>query len=80
MIWSLLHCMSPLLAHSGHRDRRNECPLLGVKRTSRRIITQSGSRSAATVVIYKALPGCAKVSCSGVERLIQRKAISHDYA
>ena len=31
----LLQCMSPLLAHSGHHDRSERCPLLGVKRTSR---------------------------------------------
>ena len=30
----LLHCMSPLLAQSGHPDALNQCPLLGVKRTS----------------------------------------------
>jgi hypothetical protein len=32
----LLHCMSPLLAQSGHAGRGNECLLLGVKRTSLR--------------------------------------------
>ena len=30
---SLLHCMSLLLAQSGHPDRLTRCPLLGVKRT-----------------------------------------------
>src|SRR5262249_39846210 len=30
----LLRYMSPLLAQSGHPDRLNRCPLLGVKRTS----------------------------------------------
>jgi hypothetical protein len=29
----MLHCMSPLLAQSGHPDALNQCPLLGVKRT-----------------------------------------------
>jgi putative ABC transport system substrate-binding protein len=31
----LLHCICPLLAQSGHRGALNQCPLLGVKRTSR---------------------------------------------
>ena len=31
---SLLQCMSPLLAQSGHHDRAKPCPLSGVKRTS----------------------------------------------
>jgi hypothetical protein len=31
----LLHCTSPLLAQSGHRDGAEECPLLGERRTSR---------------------------------------------
>jgi hypothetical protein len=30
----LLHCMSPLLAQSGHPNTLNQCPLLGVKRIS----------------------------------------------
>src|SRR5262249_6810896 len=30
---SLLQCMSPLLAQSGHPDTLDPCPLLGVKRT-----------------------------------------------
>src|SRR5215469_11507451 len=30
----MLHCMSPLLAQSGHRSPTDPCPLLGVKRTS----------------------------------------------
>jgi hypothetical protein len=30
----LLRCMSPLLAQSGHPNAVNQCPLLGVKRTS----------------------------------------------
>src|SRR6516162_2093882 len=30
----LLQCMIPLLAQSGHGDRAQRCPLLGVKRTS----------------------------------------------
>jgi hypothetical protein len=29
----LLHCMSPPLAQSGHHERADPCPLLGVKRT-----------------------------------------------
>ena len=32
---NLLHCMSPLLAQSGHPYTLCQCPLLGVKRTSR---------------------------------------------
>jgi hypothetical protein len=31
----LLHCMSLLVAQSGHPSEPNQCPLLGVKRTSR---------------------------------------------
>ena len=31
----LLRCMSPKLAQSRHPDRVGECPLLGVKRTSK---------------------------------------------
>jgi hypothetical protein len=31
----LLRCMSPLLAQSRHPDRVGECPLSGVKRTSK---------------------------------------------
>jgi hypothetical protein len=30
----MLHRMSPLLAQSGHPSTLNQCPLLGVKRTS----------------------------------------------
>jgi hypothetical protein len=30
----MLHCMSPLLAQSGHSSALNQCLLLGVKRTS----------------------------------------------
>jgi hypothetical protein len=30
----MLQCMSPLLAQSGHPDALNQCPLLGVKRSS----------------------------------------------
>jgi hypothetical protein len=30
----LLHCMSPLMAQSGHFSIEFRCPLLGVKRTS----------------------------------------------
>src|SRR5262249_13194830 len=37
----LLQCMSPLLAQSGHPDDDSECPLLGVKRTSRRCASMS---------------------------------------
>ena len=32
---ALLRCMNPLLAQSGHHDRADPFPLLGVKRTSR---------------------------------------------
>jgi len=31
----ILHCVSPLLAQSRHPDRVGECPLSGVKRTSK---------------------------------------------
>jgi hypothetical protein len=44
-------CMSPLLAQSGHQDRATECPLLGVKRTSRfldRMSTSDPSRQSDT--------------------------------
>jgi hypothetical protein len=30
---TLLRCMSPLLAQSGHPDALNQCPLSGAKRT-----------------------------------------------
>src|ERR1017187_5505674 len=33
--------MSPLLAQSGQSSRTRECPLLGVNRTSRRLVTTS---------------------------------------
>jgi ABC-type uncharacterized transport system substrate-binding protein len=36
---TLLRCICPLLAQSGHHDCPDECPLLGVKRTSPRCIT-----------------------------------------
>jgi hypothetical protein len=32
----MLQCMSPLLAQSGHIEASSRCPLLGVKRTSRK--------------------------------------------
>jgi hypothetical protein len=31
----MLQCMSPLVAQSRHLDRADECPLPGVKRTSK---------------------------------------------
>jgi hypothetical protein len=31
----MLQCMSPLVAQSRHLDRADECPLSGVKRTSK---------------------------------------------
>ena len=66
---SLLQCMSPLLAQSGHRNSTQECPLLGVKRTSGR----SASMSA-----YEPpnLPSCttSPIRCASVdlESLIRR--------
>ena len=43
----LLHCMSPLLAQSGHHDTLNQCPLLGVKRTL--LTRDKGRRIAANI-------------------------------
>src|SRR5262249_52049825 len=37
----MLHCMSLLLAQSGHPNTLNQCPLLGVKRTSRKALRMS---------------------------------------
>src|SRR6516165_553047 len=38
----MLHCICLLLAQSGHPDALNQCPLLGVKRTSRGHAPMSG--------------------------------------
>src|SRR5262249_52024556 len=42
----MLQCMSPLLAQSGHPKSLNQCPLLGVKRTSQMRPIQHQRRSA----------------------------------
>jgi hypothetical protein len=51
---------SPLLAQSGHPDLVNQCPLLGVKRTSRRLtallLTHSG-HAPLRIAAVQPLPG-----------------------
>src|SRR6516225_10882533 len=41
IVWAGPYAECPLLAQSGHHDPLNQCPLLGVKRTSIRLVQTS---------------------------------------
>jgi hypothetical protein len=66
----MLHCMSPLLAQSGHWDRAQQCPLSGVKRFAVRAQQSSTVRRIGVLMNYRAdePEGQARAPCARFDK------------